>query len=253
MSGDGYIYVRHWEEFQHYKDRNPAWIKSYTALLRDDDYYELSFHDRGLLHGLWLLAASCGNGRVSASSGFLRSQLGQGRIKLDTLLAQGWISIQPDKAPAPQREWASRYIPDDVRTALFADASHKCQDCGGRRNLEIDHILPVSRGGSGDPENLRVLCRACNRRKQAKTPEEYKEWMTSTEHLRSTSHQSGSLEKEKNKSKRKSGASEASTAPLENGIQPDLAETAPLTREQRQREAQEALARLDSLPAVKEV
>ncbi|MCA9728578.1 MAG: HNH endonuclease, partial [Candidatus Eisenbacteria bacterium] len=35
--------------------------------------------------------------------------------------------------------------------------------CPERRGLEIDHRDPVARGGSNEPENLRVLCRAHNR------------------------------------------------------------------------------------------
>lgn len=30
---------------------------------------------------------------------------------------------------------------------------------------EIDHILPVVFGGTNDPENLRLLCKDCNRKK----------------------------------------------------------------------------------------
>lgn len=31
--------------------------------------------------------------------------------------------------------------------------------------IEFDHIIPFSRGGATTPENLRVLCRECNRKK----------------------------------------------------------------------------------------
>lgn len=36
--------------------------------------------------------------------------------------------------------------------------------------LEVDHIVPVSRGGLSEPENLRTLCWRCNRAKGAKMP-----------------------------------------------------------------------------------
>lgn len=32
-------------------------------------------------------------------------------------------------------------------------------------SFEIDHIIPESMGGLAVPENLRLLCRGCNRRK----------------------------------------------------------------------------------------
>ncbi len=36
----------------------------------------------------------------------------------------------------------------------------------------IDHVLPRSRGGTDDPENLVTACRPCNTRKANRTPEE---------------------------------------------------------------------------------
>jgi 5-methylcytosine-specific restriction endonuclease McrA len=39
-----------------------------------------------------------------------------------------------------------------------------CQSCGAKAT-EIDHIVPVSQGGSHEPDNLRAICRDCHRRK----------------------------------------------------------------------------------------
>ncbi|THA43278.1 HNH endonuclease [Streptomyces sp. A1136] len=35
-------------------------------------------------------------------------------------------------------------------------------------DLTVDHIVPRSKGGSDQPDNLRVLCRACNSSKHNK-------------------------------------------------------------------------------------
>ena len=43
-----------------------------------------------------------------------------------------------------------------------------CQLCGATREqarLEVDHIVPRSKGGTNDPDNLQVLCARCNRGK----------------------------------------------------------------------------------------
>lgn len=34
--------------------------------------------------------------------------------------------------------------------------------------FEFDHVYPESKGGSSDPENLVIACRACNRAKKDK-------------------------------------------------------------------------------------
>ena len=40
-----------------------------------------------------------------------------------------------------------------------------CSICYVTTNLTVDHIIPRSRGGTNDPDNLQVLCRSCNSRK----------------------------------------------------------------------------------------
>jgi len=39
--------------------------------------------------------------------------------------------------------------------------------------LEIDHIVPESKGGETKPDNLHLACRYCNRAKGAKTIDEW--------------------------------------------------------------------------------
>src|SRR5262245_751608 len=63
---DRWIVIPDWDEFQHYKDRAPLWIKTYTRLLHDDAYLDLDIAARGILHGLWLLYADL-DGVVSES------------------------------------------------------------------------------------------------------------------------------------------------------------------------------------------
>jgi 5-methylcytosine-specific restriction endonuclease McrA len=37
----------------------------------------------------------------------------------------------------------------------------------------VDHIIPVAKGGTDDPENLVAACRKCNFSKQDKMPDEF--------------------------------------------------------------------------------
>jgi len=49
---------------------------------------------------------------------------------------------------------------------IAVHSEQKCAFCGKRPPevcLEIDHILPVSKGGSDVHYNLRFLCQHCNR------------------------------------------------------------------------------------------
>lgn len=40
-----------------------------------------------------------------------------------------------------------------------------CSYCKTTKDLTVDHIVPLSRGGSTVESNLQVLCRRCNSRK----------------------------------------------------------------------------------------
>lgn len=45
----------------------------------------------------------------------------------------------------------------------------RCLKCGSGSNMQWDHIVPLSRGGSHSPLNLQPLCRKCNEKKNAST------------------------------------------------------------------------------------
>lgn len=62
------------------------------------------------------------------------------------------------------------------KNVMLRDA-HTCQYCGRRppvRDLNIDHVLPRSRGGPDSWENLVTACRKCNLDKGWHTPDEAK-------------------------------------------------------------------------------
>lgn len=52
---------------------------------------------------------------------------------------------------------------------LCAFYDHRCLCCGKRRPLTVDHVVPVTKGGSNLIQNLQPLCRSCNSRKNDQT------------------------------------------------------------------------------------
>lgn len=59
-------------------------------------------------------------------------------------------------------------IPESVRNEVWRRDQGKCVSCGSQINLEFDHIIPISKGGSSTARNLQLLCETCNRSKSAK-------------------------------------------------------------------------------------
>ena len=67
----------------------------------------------------------------------------------------------------PQRTDVQRVQPtESVKQRLYKEQKGKCKACGEDFkiwNLEIDHILPKSKGGGDYYENYQLLCGNCNR------------------------------------------------------------------------------------------
>lgn len=71
-----------------------------------------------------------------------------------------------------------RHTKDDV-IAIGRSQGWVCTYCGTdiSEDWHVDHIVPLSRGGSNWPDNLQCLCAPCNLSKWAKTHEEFVKYL----------------------------------------------------------------------------
>lgn len=57
-------------------------------------------------------------------------------------------------------------VTNRLRFAIYARDGYRCRKCGRKTNdLEIDHIIPISKGGKTTYDNLQTLCHRCNKQK----------------------------------------------------------------------------------------
>ena len=84
----------------------------------------------------------------------------EGKISNNQLLAG--IANRPIRKSIPLKD----------RLAVLKRDNYRCAICGATPSndhsvsLEVDHVVPVARGGSNDITNLQVLCQKCNQGKK---------------------------------------------------------------------------------------
>ncbi len=91
---------------------------------------------------------------------------------IDALIETLSQKIRFRKAAAGQRALMTAKLRSIIKTR----DNHACRYCSvslaaePHLLLEVDHIVPVSRGGLSTPNNLQTLCWRCNRFKANKVP-----------------------------------------------------------------------------------
>lgn len=64
--------------------------------------------------------------------------------------------------PGSTNKYNHKPITVPQRRRIYARDGHKCVFCGATDRLSVDHIVPVSKGGTSDDDNLRTMCIRCN-------------------------------------------------------------------------------------------
>lgn len=105
---------------------------------------------------------------------------------------QEWRSKNRERHNAQNRDWAKRnkdkiLAKTHKRRAMQRNARGKwgagdlvllrkvlgktCMRCGSKDRISIDHVVPITKGGTNYPANLQFLCRSCNSGKNNRTKE----------------------------------------------------------------------------------
>ena len=113
-----------------------------------------------------------------------------------TLRKSAWAKCNRERASEIQRKWneqnrhkinayaanrrcllrgAGVHTGDDIKNIYMAQ-SGLCGTCGVLlKKWHVDHIIPISKGGSNESHNLQLLCKKCNLRKSNKSLQEFLE------------------------------------------------------------------------------
>ena len=103
---------------------------------------------------------------AAAATGVLWALSGRAAALLlvGTVAAVWWL-VRGRRPGSVRRGRRRRVWTDAERQAILEADGWACAYCGSQDELEIDHIIPFSRGGACTVQNAQVLCGPCNRRK----------------------------------------------------------------------------------------
>lgn len=147
------------------------------------------FRARGALHG-WVkfsdgrlyhpaVTANVLNTLRKSQAGKIAAAVKQGRPPPEIQS----FSFDPNLFEVPQFLWPASsnhregsYIQVDVRRAVLIRDGRICRYCTSTDGpFHFDHVVPWSRGGQSNLENIAVACESCNLKKGAKTPAEWQD------------------------------------------------------------------------------
>lgn len=66
------------------------------------------------------------------------------------------------KVERKRRSQMRKSISKAKRLRIFERDGNVCLACGSVRKLTLDHVVPLSKGGSNRDDNLQTLCAGCN-------------------------------------------------------------------------------------------
>lgn len=91
---------------------------------------------------------------------FLKKYAETGR---DYYIYEFHVELLPNKIKSKRRK---TNVPRGMRHEVFKRDNYTCCECGATKKegatLHIDHIIPVSKGGTDELSNLQTLCTDCN-------------------------------------------------------------------------------------------
>jgi hypothetical protein len=98
MGGAGFLAVKNFERFQHYKNRNPPWIKFYASILFDYEFQSLPDKSKAHLMLIWLLISQRHDHRIPNDARWIAQRIGATeKVDLQILIDGGWLISLADR------------------------------------------------------------------------------------------------------------------------------------------------------------
>ena len=141
--------VKNWDEFQHYKDRNPPWIKLHNHLLDDYEFEMLGDAAKGHLLCIWMLASRTKNEMILDDKWITKKIGASTKVNLEALISSGFLIVEHDASTPLHNETqlATVSVPSEEKSR---DREEKSRVDSGRFSppLDIDTVSYFESKGS---------------------------------------------------------------------------------------------------------
>ena len=85
------------------------------------------------------------------------------------------LDYELEEDSIPTQKQLRKRLTNAAKEKILIRDKFECQYCGSKEFLEIDHIIPLSKGGNNEEENLVTSCHRCNHLKADKSIFEFVE------------------------------------------------------------------------------
>ena len=132
--------AKNWGEFQHYKDRSPAWIKLHRKLLDDRVFHRLPDASRALAPMIWLLCSESEDGTIKDAIAEIsfRLRMTEKRVEeaLNPLIEAGFFTVEQD---------ASEPLANAEQTAPLEEKNRGEEEKEGEEKRAFDEFVEAAR------------------------------------------------------------------------------------------------------------
>ena len=146
-----YFSVSNWNEFQHYKDRNPPWIKLHNQLLDNYEFENLTDSTKGHLLCIWMLASRTNN-KLPYDQLWIKRKIGaNSTIDLKSLENSGFIEVQGVEQSA-----SKVLVSEEERRG---ETEKRREDYSGllMNDFEVSEVVRIRRSNKGGKITQRVI------------------------------------------------------------------------------------------------
>lgn len=152
-----YIRVVNWEKFQHYKHRNPPWIRLYNSLLEKPEFELMPDASKFHFIAITLLASQCDNEMPLDLKWLERKMFSSEPISIETLVNSGFIEVY---------ENASTMLADCMHDAsgkpLYSDIDLIPKTKNRVQREFASMALAPDNNDNTEPEDMRILNKEFN-------------------------------------------------------------------------------------------